>query len=199
MPTASSTAAPRKKTVNILFSLAAREHASSPRRLSRSPTDMEQPWINSKVSNRSKWSVFWTIKRSLLKRKTHSALELGWKWLCREKKQAEVTATMTTIVPVPPSLKRPSSVPLKARAPTAVMDMVVSKPIRHIAVLPSAKEQAKKRLITDPANLSGRTDCSIDLLTRWQCLSIVETFNLYDGPTTTPDLGRSLDDTMTMK
>jgi hypothetical protein len=42
--------------------------------------------------------------------------------------------------------------------------MVISKPIRHIAVLPSAKEQAKKRLLTDPTNLSGMMSVRIDVM-----------------------------------
>ncbi|CAF2646325.1 unnamed protein product [Rotaria sp. Silwood2] len=94
-----------------------------------------------------------------------------------EKQQADITATMMTIIP---QVKRlTASAPSKKRTVTAVTDMVISKPIRHLAILPSAKEQLKKEITKRATNLS-------------------ETFTMYDGPTTTPIVGRSIDETLTM-
>ena len=74
-------------------------------------------------------------------------------FIISEKQQADVTATMMTIVP---SSKRPSSVPLKKRTVTTVTDMIVAKPIRHLAILPSSKELPKKGVNKHATNLSGR-------------------------------------------
>jgi hypothetical protein len=62
---------------------------------------------------------------------------------------------MMTIVP---QSKRPKSAPVKKQIVTPVTDMVVSKPIRHLAILPSSKEQSTKESIKHPTNLSGRID-----------------------------------------
>ncbi|CAF5045707.1 unnamed protein product, partial [Rotaria sp. Silwood1] len=95
-----------------------------------------------------------------------------------EKQQADITATMMTIVPQVKRLTK--NVPSKKQTITKVTDMIVTKPIRHLAILPSTKEQMKKELTKHVTNLS-------------------ETFTMYDGPTTTPIVGRSIDDTITMK
>ncbi|CAF4787279.1 unnamed protein product [Rotaria sp. Silwood1] len=94
-----------------------------------------------------------------------------------EKQQADITATMMTIVPQVKRLTK--NVPSKKQTVTKVTDMIVTKPIRHLAILPSTKEQMKKELTKHVTNLS-------------------ETFTMYDGPTTTPIVGRSIDDTITM-
>ncbi|CAF3822789.1 unnamed protein product [Rotaria magnacalcarata] len=93
-----------------------------------------------------------------------------------DKQETDVTATMTTIVP---HVKRVTSASTKKKIVAPVTDMVTSKPIRHLAILPPAKEQAKKEFIKRRSNLS-------------------ETFNMYDGPTTTPTVKRSLDETLTI-
>ncbi|CAF1369907.1 unnamed protein product [Rotaria sordida] len=94
-----------------------------------------------------------------------------------EKQQRDITATMMTIIP---QVKRLTiNVPSKKPTVTTVTDMVVAKPIRHLAILPSTKEQSKKEFTKHSTNLS-------------------ETFTMYDGPTTTPIVGRSIDDTLTM-
>ena len=56
---------------------------------------------------------------------------------------------MMTIVP---QRKRPINAPVKKQV---VTDMVVGKPIRHLAILPSAKEQATRESVKHPTNLSG--------------------------------------------
>ncbi|CAF4316930.1 unnamed protein product [Rotaria socialis] len=93
-----------------------------------------------------------------------------------DKQETDVTATMTTIVP---HVKRVTSASTKTKTVAPVTDMVTSKPIRHLAILPPAKEQAKKEFMKRRSNLS-------------------ETFTMYDGPTTTPTVRRSLDDTLTI-
>jgi hypothetical protein len=60
---------------------------------------------------------------------------------------------MMTIVPQP---KRPINVPLKKKTVTTVTDVVSAKPIRHLAILPSSKEQSTKGLAKHANNLSGR-------------------------------------------
>lgn len=62
---------------------------------------------------------------------------------------------MTTIVPS--QTKRAKSAPTKKKVVTPVTDMVVSKPIRHLAILPPGKEQIKKEIIKRQNNLSGRS------------------------------------------
>ena len=74
-----------------------------------------------------------------------------------EKKHADVTATMMTIKPAP---KRPTSAVVKTRAPSTATDLVIVKPMRHLAILPSAKEPVTKRMIADPVNLSGTSSLS---------------------------------------
>jgi hypothetical protein len=55
---------------------------------------------------------------------------------------------MMTIVPQP---KRPS----KPRAATTVTDTVAAKPVRHLAILPSAKKQTTKEHASHTTILSG--------------------------------------------
>lgn len=105
-----------------------------------------------------------------------------------EQQQKDVTATMMTIIP---QSKRPISAPIKKKTITSVTDMVTAKPIRHLAILPSSK----KEFLKQPTNLSGRIYLKLLLI----LFKILETFTMYDGPSTTPNLGRSLDDTITIK
>ena len=84
-----------------------------------------------------------------------------------EKKAPDVTATMATVVPT--QAKRPASGPQKPRVPAAtpITNMVVSKPIRHLAILPSAKDPPSQSRSHAPANLSGNSirtadPCSLD-------------------------------------
>ncbi|CAF0928755.1 unnamed protein product [Adineta ricciae] len=93
-----------------------------------------------------------------------------------DRENVDGTATMVTVVPL---RKRPMSVPSKRSNPTAITDATMTKPIRHLAVLPSSKERSAQAFPKHGINLS-------------------DTFTLYDGPTTTPAVGRSLNDTMTM-
>ena len=67
---------------------------------------------------------------------------------------------MTTTVPVP--VKRPSSATQKPRTPTAtpITDMIAPKPIRHLAILPSAKDPSNKSRSREPTNLSGNCSSS---------------------------------------
>ncbi|CAF3928925.1 unnamed protein product [Adineta steineri] len=91
-----------------------------------------------------------------------------------EKQKTDTTATIVTTVP---HRSRPSSAPLKKRTiPTVTTD---TKPTRHLAILPSSKERSTKGLIKHAPNLS-------------------ETFTMYDGPTTTPVVGRSVNETNTL-
>ena len=102
---------------------------------------------------------------------------------------------MTTVIPT--KTKRPMSGPPKSQTSTAtpITNMVTSKPVRHLAILPSSKDPPSKSRLKEPSNLSGN---SIDH--RNQSIQIIslETFTLYEGPTTTPTLARSLDDTITL-
>lgn len=114
-----------------------------------------------------------------------------------EKPQTDVTATMMTIVP---QRKRPISAPMKKPVVVPVTDMIVGKPIRHLAILPSSKETTNRDMLTCPTSLSGRISRrqkrKIFLLT---IDSSLETFTMYDGPATTPVVGQSLDETITIE
>lgn len=75
---------------------------------------------------------------------------------CIEKKTADITATMSTVVPT--QMKRPSSTGShKSRTPAAtpITNMVSSKPIRHVAILPSATNPPHGSHLKEPTNLSG--------------------------------------------
>lgn len=61
-----------------------------------------------------------------------------------------------TIVPQP---KRQNSAPPKQKTVTTVTNMVVAKPIRHLAILPSAKVPMKQA-----TNLSGIHSHMIDFV-----------------------------------
>ncbi len=65
---------------------------------------------------------------------------------------------MLTIVP---QSKRPITAPIKKQTITHVTDMIVAKPIRHLAILPSSKEQLMKGFTKSSTNLSGRIDWRI--------------------------------------
>ena len=58
-----------------------------------------------------------------------------------------------TIVPQP---KRSVKVPAKKRTVPTWKDVVQPKPIRHLAILPSAKDQPTKGVIKHTDNLSGK-------------------------------------------
>ena len=73
--------------------------------------------------------------------------------LSSEKPQTDGTATMMTIVP---QRKRPTSAPMKKPLVVPVTDMVVGKPVRHLAILPSSKESSNREMFTCPTSLSGR-------------------------------------------
>ncbi len=73
-------------------------------------------------------------------------------FIYREQLQTDVTATMMTIVP---QRKRPISAATKKQPVIPVTDMVVAKPIRHLAILPSSKEQSMKGNVKHPIDLSG--------------------------------------------
>jgi len=45
--------------------------------------------------------------------------------------------------------------PVKKQTITTVTDMVVTKPIRHLAILPSSKEESTKEFVKHATNLSG--------------------------------------------
>lgn len=61
---------------------------------------------------------------------------------------------MMTIVP---PRKRPISAPMKKPVVTVpVIDMVVGKPVRHLAILPSSKEPSNRERLMGPTDLSGK-------------------------------------------
>jgi len=55
-----------------------------------------------------------------------------------------------------PQSKRSKSAPIKKPIVTPVTDMMIVKPIRHLAILPSSKEQSTKGFLKHSTNLSGR-------------------------------------------
>ncbi|UJR31941.1 hypothetical protein I4U23_019414 [Adineta vaga] len=83
------------------------------------------------------------------------------------------------MVTVVPQRKRPFSAPLRKPTVPIKTDTTVTKPIRHLAVLPSSQKRSTSGFAKHGTNLS-------------------ETFTMYEGPTTTPAIGRSLNDTVTM-
>lgn len=87
---------------------------------------------------------------------------------CTEKKTPDVTATMSTVVPT--QMKRPSSTGShKSRTPSAtpITNMVSSKPIRHVAILPSASNPPPKSHLKEPTNLSGHLINLLSKSIRW--------------------------------
>jgi hypothetical protein len=59
---------------------------------------------------------------------------------------------MMTIVP---QRKRPISASTKKQTVTPVTDMIIVKPIRHLAILPSSKEPSNKGNRKNSTDLSG--------------------------------------------
>ena len=60
---------------------------------------------------------------------------------------------MMTIVP---PRKRPISAPMKKPVVVPVTDMIIGKPVRHLAILPSSKEPYNRQMLAGPTDLSGK-------------------------------------------